>query len=321
MQKLKPKWLAISGIAGLEDNMICLTGPSPTAPRKNTPRANTLESNGKKDDRPAVSLRSDLFFEDGEISCDVWIDHPASKVQFRLGVTDKITTFAGINVLGHAFGIAQRDSNNQAHNIVLQDLVSAEAPPPVGRWFSLRITVQGSIVELSIDGIRAATVQAQITRAPLEVVMRGYGKTQVRNIVVSAAKPQVFVVMQFTEEYNQLYREVIKPICAEFGYEVIRGDNIYTNELIINDIAKSIREASLVIADITPNNANVYYEVGFSHGIRKPTILLSDRRLERPPFDISGFRMIFYDNSIGGKSEVENTLRKHLTALRAQLTF
>ena len=72
----------------------------------------------------------------------------------------------------------------------------------------------------------------------------------------------------------------------------------------------------MVIADITPNNPNVFYEVGFAHGIEKPTILLSDRSREKLPFDISGFRLLFYDNTIGGKSVVEASLRKHLEAIR-----
>jgi hypothetical protein len=67
-----------------------------------------------------------------------------------------------------------------------------------------------------------------------------------------------------------------------------------------------------VIADITPDNPNVFYEVGYAHGIKKPTILLSDRRRDKLPFDVSGFRTLFYDNTIGGKKAVEENLTKHL---------
>jgi hypothetical protein len=54
----------------------------------------------------------------------------------------------------------------------------------------------------------------------------------------------------------------------------------------------------------------------FAHAINKPTILLSDKRRERLPFDISGFRTLFYDNTIGGKAVVETRLQQHLDALR-----
>ena len=126
--------------------------------------------------------------------------------------------------------------------------------------------------------------------------------------------------MQFTEDYNTLYREVIEPTCQSYGYSVIRADDLYTSGLIIEDITQSIREATIVIADVTPNNANVFYEVGFSHGIGKPTILLSDRKREKLPFDISGFRMLFYDNTIGGKRAVESRLAKHLDNIAPKST-
>ena len=58
-------------------------------------------------------------------------------------------------------------------------------------------------------------------------------------------------------------------------------------------------------------------EVGFAHGIKKPTILLSDRARDKLPFDISAIRTIFYDNTIRGKKNVDERLRKHLEAISA----
>ena len=96
---------------------------------------------------------------------------------------------------------------------------------------------------------------------------------------------------------------------------MVRADDIYSSGLIIEDITASLREAA--VADITPNNPNVYYEVGYSFtGIGKPTILLADKNRDKLPFDISGFRTVFYENTIGGKSQVEERLRKHLDNLQ-----
>ena len=97
--------------------------------------------------------------------------------------------------------------------------------------------------------------------------------------------------------------------------EVIRADDMYTNSLILEDITKNIREASVVIADITVDNPNVFYEVGYAHAINKPTILLSDKKRAKLPFDVSGFRTLFYENSIGGKRAVEENLSKYLQNL------
>jgi hypothetical protein len=60
----------------------------------------------------------------------------------------------------------------------------------------------------------------------------------------------------------------------------------------------------------------VFYELGYAHALRKPTILLKRRTDEsKLPFDISPYRVIFYDDSIGGKKVVQEYLRKHLEAV------
>jgi hypothetical protein len=58
----------------------------------------------------------------------------------------------------------------------------------------------------------------------------------------------------------------------------------------------------------------VFYEVGYAHAIAKPTVLLA--QTDTPlPFDVSGFRVIFYTDSIAGKRIVERELRLHLQSI------
>jgi nucleoside 2-deoxyribosyltransferase len=71
----------------------------------------------------------------------------------------------------------------------------------------------------------------------------------------------------------------------------------------------------VIIADISPINPNVFFEVGYAFALEKPIILLAERNDSDGttlPFDVSPFRVLFYDNSIGGKSKLEDGLRKHL---------
>ena len=74
-------------------------------------------------------------------------------------------------------------------------------------------------------------------------------------------------------------------------------------------------ESEVVIAEISSSNASVFYELGYAHALDKPTVLLA-RRGEVLPFDVSGYRVIFYDDTIGGKSEVEATLDQHLANIK-----
>ena len=118
--------------------------------------------------------------------------------------------------------------------------------------------------------------------------------------------------MKFEETYDNLYREVIRPVCEKSGFEVQRADDVFRPGIILQDIINGLLDSDLVIAEVTPPNPNVFYELGFAHALDKPTVLLA-RRGGELPFDISGYRVIFYDDTIGGKPQVETTLNKHLT--------
>lgn len=61
----------------------------------------------------------------------------------------------------------------------------------------------------------------------------------------------------------------------------------------------------------------MFYELGYAHALKKPTILLAQRGIQLP-FDIRSYRVVFYNDSIGGKPQVEQELRKHLEAVLRQ---
>ena len=67
-------------------------------------------------------------------------------------------------------------------------------------------------------------------------------------------------------------------------------------------------------ADHGQSDGTIFYELGYAHARNTPTVLLA-RRNGTLPFDISGHRVIFYDDSIRGKPEVETALRRHLSSI------
>ena len=71
----------------------------------------------------------------------------------------------------------------------------------------------------------------------------------------------------------------------------------------------------MIIADITTKNANVFFELGYAFARNKPVILLAKKTDVPLPFDVSSFRVLFYEDSIGGKPKVEEGLRNHLRAI------
>lgn len=183
--------------------------------------------------------------------------------------------------------------------------------------YHLQVKVVGSRVSLHVDGVEVISNNLPLTlpRNQVGIWCQDLEKIEIRDFSVSAIPPTAFVVMQFTKPYNELYSEVIGPLCDEFGFKAIRADEAYGPGLIVADIARQLAESSLVVADITPANPNVYYEVGYAHALGKPTILIAEAGTDLP-FDVSPFRILFYENTIEGKRRIEEGFRKHLAALQ-----
>jgi nucleoside 2-deoxyribosyltransferase len=62
-------------------------------------------------------------------------------------------------------------------------------------------------------------------------------------------------------------------------------------------IYELIRSAHIVVADMTGQNANVFYEVGYAHAIGKEVILLT-QKAEDIPANLKNYKHIVYGGSI-----------------------
>lgn len=252
-------------------------------------------------------VKSNLQFESGDVSFEAALSDAKCSCQVVLNHGLQPEIFAGLRTGGAPYGIALFRNNKWDF------LAGAGAGDlPTDRAISVRVRVRGSKIDLFVDDVKVCSGFQNVQESQLALFLQGPTDFAVRKFSVTTQAPRAFVVMQFSDQFNALYNDVIRPTCMKFGFDVIRADDIYRSGLIIEDITRSIQESSFVIADITPDNPNVFYEVGYAHGIGKPTILLSDRRRDKLPFDVSGFRTLFYNNTIGGKKAVEESLTKHL---------
>jgi hypothetical protein len=185
-----------------------------------------------------------------------------------------------------------------------------------GREYKLRVNALGSSVSIWVDDVQllATNLPFPLPRGQAGIWCRSKGTIKITDFSVDARPATAFAIMQFSAPYNELYVEVIRPVTEELGLTCIRADESFGPGVIIQDIERQILEAQVVIADITPANSNVYYEVGYAHALQKPTILIAEKTTDLP-FDVSPFRVLFYENSIGGKTKVEAGLRNHLKAI------
>jgi hypothetical protein len=185
-----------------------------------------------------------------------------------------------------------------------------------GRTYQLEVDVRGSLLTVLVDGVEilSGNLRFPLVGRQLGFFCQNRKDVHFKNLEVKTKRPMAFVVMQLNPpEYEELFHKVIVPVCERMGLEAFRASQTFEPGLIIADIQRKIRQSRVVIAEISPVNANVYYEVGFADAIGKPLILVADgAKVELLPFDVRGFRTIFYKDTIGGKERVEDTLTEYL---------
>ena len=134
-----------------------------------------------------------------------------------------------------------------------------------------------------------------------------------RNVgYASAAKPHVFVAMPFAAEMDDVYHYAIQGAARAAGLLCERADQEAFTGDIMAWVKERIASASLVVADLSHANPNVYLEVGYAWGCRVPTVLLVNDP-DDLKFDVKGQRCITYASI----RQLEQALARELAALAA----
>jgi hypothetical protein len=122
-----------------------------------------------------------------------------------------------------------------------------------------------------------------------------------------------------TEKYSafkEVLEYVIKPAFDESGYQysVIRADDINRTGSFIKDILENIYSSHIVVADLTGQNPNVFYELGVRHSLRPRTILIA-QNLDDIPSDLREYRTIIYDTSAKGAAAFKKRVKTFLNEI------
>ena len=257
---------------------------------------------------------SNVRLEEGRARMSVRLS-PKTSGRILLGYRSISETYLSVGLAGYgnAYTITEFDPSigwRGISNAGMEENLSYE------REYTMEVSVLGQRISLTVDNVRVLdyVLDHPITSGQMGLFTWGEKEVRFRDIVSQKAPGKVFVVMQFSPPYQQLYKEVIQPVAKEFDLYAYHVGEVFGPGMILNDIAQGIIEAKIVIAEVTTPSSNVFYELGYAHALGKPTILLAERG-KQLPFDIAGYRCLFYENSIGGKREVEESLRKHFKAI------
>lgn len=129
----------------------------------------------------------------------------------------------------------------------------------------------------------------------------------------------VFVIMPFGEKeginFNRVYSDYIEPALEGKDYEVFRADQELRAGEIRTDMFQELLLADLIIADLSIDNPNVWYELGVRHALRARGIVLIHSQRETHPFDVYTDRKLRYHLKDGVPDKV--FLERDKTALAA----
>jgi len=156
--------------------------------------------------------------------------------------------------------------------------------------------------------LKAGKLEASnCTQEILDTVMAGRPSKETKSTLqnqFTITEKQVFVIMKFNDDtLDSAYEGVIKPIVKKYKFKPIRIDEIQDSGKITDQIIEEISKSQIVIADLSGETPNCYYEAGFAHAIGKEMIFTI--RKDTPiHFDLSAYRFIEWDT--------ENELRQGL---------
>jgi len=130
----------------------------------------------------------------------------------------------------------------------------------------------------------------------------------------SESKAHVFVAMPFKEEMDDVFHYGIQRAVKGAGFLCERADLSSFAGDVLEWVRGRIRSASLVVADLTDANPNVYLEVGYAWGVGVRTVLIV-RDAEHLKFDVRGQRCLVYRKI----KQLEELLRAELENLRGDV--
>jgi len=124
-------------------------------------------------------------------------------------------------------------------------------------------------------------------------------------------------------DMDKTYEYIIQPVFNELGFFCFRASDIKHSGVIDLPMYENILKADFVVADISTLNANVLYELGVRHAVKKNTTLVISENELTYPFDLSHITIDKYEhlgNAIdyGEVERFRKLLKEKVTSLLLQ---
>lgn len=104
-----------------------------------------------------------------------------------------------------------------------------------------------------------------------------------------------FVIQPFDQgRFDKRFEDTFRPAIIAAGLEPYRVDQDPASNIPIEDIEAGIRRSDVCFAEITTDNPNVWFELGFAIAARKPVVMVCGNERDRFPFDVQHRSIIRY---------------------------
>ncbi len=131
-----------------------------------------------------------------------------------------------------------------------------------------------------------------------------------------------FVIMPFSttdscseEDWTLLFEALFKPAVEGGGLDYECYRSVATRGNIVGLILQELNDSYVVLADLTDQNANVFYELGVRHSIKDRTILVAQKE-DDIPFDLRAYAYHIYDwHTEEGKETFTNKISELLSEI------
>jgi len=121
-----------------------------------------------------------------------------------------------------------------------------------------------------------------------------------------------------TIDFDSIYQDLIAPAIEAAGMDVVRADEEMAGGIIHKPMYERLILCEYAVADLTTANANVFYELGLRHAVRRHSTVLIFADSGRLPFDVAPLRAMPYKLDAGGKlREAESAKNALVDRLRA----
>jgi conflict system pore-forming effector with SLATT domain/uncharacterized protein DUF4231 len=133
---------------------------------------------------------------------------------------------------------------------------------------------------------------------------------------------RAFVIRGFGQhegvDFELIHQKLIGPALTEAGVEDGGSGEIFEAGNVREDMLRELYLADIVVADVSVDNASVFYELGIRHALRPRSTVLISARTGKIPVDLGTDRYLRYDPDSPRASlpQLAQVLREALTVER-----